>query len=253
MSKVIEQCYFSGYIVKENDAYKIPLSRQATRCSAIRFTNIQIPVTWYNVDSRWNTFSLIEYGHDQITITIPPNNYEIDALISTIQDLLNTASTHNHYSVRLSMQTGLLTIQADTIPIEIVYGDKYDFLNGMLGFWSSPPHYSLTQVADTIFNFNPISEILLHSNIVRTLSKGSIKNELADSSDVFYTFNTQNKVFGDMVLLEDGISLNWVSTDSHELTSFTFTITDQENRLINFNGAEISGTFELQYVPSLIH
>lgn len=90
---------------------KTPLENVA----AIKIVEVQIPFTWYVVNSLNNTFLFNDVSTANTTITIPVGNYTATALATLLGTLLNAASaTINTYVVTYDNATGKFTFSDGT-------------------------------------------------------------------------------------------------------------------------------------------
>ena len=139
----ISQFIFDGYLSKKTssasiyDSYEVNILQPVGNVSHVRFTDLVIPYTWYNIDERWKLFSIEEQGIGIKVITLDAKHYEVSDFLSVLQTKLNASST-NTYSVVLDLQTGFLKISTTKVGatlFRINYDVESYFLNCMLGFW----------------------------------------------------------------------------------------------------------------------
>lgn len=240
----ISQYVFDGYKSKQEDSsYRINISQPIERCSHMRFSSIIIPYTWYNIDERWNKLCFQEEGKTQVEITFDPKNYVVANFLSLLESKMTTASqVANTYSAVVALDTGKLTISAtnqNPTKFRIIFADTYDFLNGLLGYWEDTATAYATSLTGTyVFSLRPVKSIFVQSDCVRSQTVNQ------DSGQVLYSINLIDEVYGDVVSPAYGITLPWIETVIHHLQSITFRVTDDQNRPLRLNGAEIRGSIE---------
>ena len=96
-----------------NTALDWPTFQLATpvpNLAAVKVLEVQIPFSFYTINSSNNTFTLTDTTPlTNVVITIPVGNYNTTTLISTLTTQLNAAGSAGVYSVTYSGTTGLFT------------------------------------------------------------------------------------------------------------------------------------------------
>ena len=96
-----------------NTALDWPTFQLATpvpNLAAVKVLEVQIPFSFYTINSSNNTFTLTDTTPlTNAVITIPVGNYNTTTLISTLTTQLNAAGSGGVYSVTYSGTTGLFT------------------------------------------------------------------------------------------------------------------------------------------------
>jgi hypothetical protein len=202
-----------------------------------------IPKSWYNVPSNYNTFTLTEKGVST-TITIPPGSYTKINLSLKLAALLTAGSVTlgNNW-------TYTCTYPAPTEPDDF----KYTFTvsgNGLfqpsftfttvsperqLGFEQSTTY---NFVANTLQSVNAINlayvlRIFLKSNICDTANDGI----LAEFQNIG-SYPSQSVVY----YQETEIDVNTKVFNKSNTNSWTFTIVDSFDRIVDLNGIPFSFT-----------
>lgn len=191
-----------------------------------------IPKSYYVIRSGYNTFILRE-GANYFTITIPVGNYSIAELIITLNTLLNAVSgIGQEYVVTYSKLTGKLTF---TIIAEAVYTylNFTTHLFDTLGFEkdSSNLFVGSTLTAPNMVNMNPYECLYIRTDMCSN-SFGTILDIVPMCMSPNYSFvyyqNTTDHTQRELV--------------SNHNTTFTFTITDNLNRIVDLNGKDVTLT-----------
>lgn len=130
------------------------LGRPLNNVAGIKILEVQIPVTWYVINSQNNTFTLVENisGGSTSTVTIPAGNYNSSSLAAVLGTQMSAVSTNSvTYTVIYSgtsvsaAQTGVFTITGST------RGSAYSFTL-TFGTTSVDPGWNNPRLA---LGFNP--------------------------------------------------------------------------------------------------
>lgn len=77
-----------------------------------RIEDIRIPISFYNINSNYNTFTFNDNGVDY-TVIIPPGNYTIDDLRNELQTQMNATASLTTYSIVYAEIQQKITITSD--------------------------------------------------------------------------------------------------------------------------------------------
>ena len=117
-------------VIVENDERNLNTSRSATdfvfqltepinfhkRSSNkqyfMRIENIRIPISFYNINSNFNTLTFTDAA-TQYTATVEEGNYTIDELIAELQIQMNTAHALTPYTITYDEKTQKVSITSD--------------------------------------------------------------------------------------------------------------------------------------------
>lgn len=125
---------------------KHPIYLNRDRQYFVRWENLRLPTSYYNIDSSYNTLKITEDpagSPSTWSITIDEGNYTINELLVVLRDALDDASTKsNTYTLTISDKTGKVTISSSTTQFKIVSSDST--LNHPLGFESNTDYTSST-------------------------------------------------------------------------------------------------------------
>jgi hypothetical protein len=220
-----------GYLNFEND-------------DSIEYITLQMPYAVmcnsnYILNEYNNTLVVITYSGltaTTNTYTIPQGNYSLTTFTALLKTYLTVA---NGWTITTDSTT-----------------NKYTFVNGVftsftfsasstcdyiIGFSGDTFSSGSTLVCPRCYNFLPIPRFVIHCNILSDGINLGINSNVA-SSDILATIPNVSRNNG-QIIYENSASefmvrnLNW--------TSLTISITDDNNRLINFNG--VSSYFVLKF------
>ena len=200
-----------------------------------------IPVSYYLIQDRFNTFNLIEQSIPRL-ITVPIGNYSAQAFATLIKNLLNSNTQYNNtYNVTLDATKGLFNFTVtlnnplhSQPAIQIISANMYR----RFGFDKSSINYFVANAlsSSNVIDFIPISTLYIVSDIISTQESAQILQEIVASNVIpFSTIVFQNRS-----PLEYGKKM---STSIHGL--FRFSITDINGITINLNGQSMSMTLLL--------
>lgn len=159
----------------------------------MKIHNIQLPVSFYQINSNYNTLKISERNAgdtviDNFTITITPGNYTVTELASEIETKLNASSVQtNTYSVTQDDKTGKLNISytgGGSANVDIKSFNDGSTANPIIGageYNSSTGTTDITPGGKDLplhYNLNFISYVSLETNIVshNHLDVNSIRN-----------------------------------------------------------------------------
>lgn len=146
-------------------SHQITFSQKPSKSYWLRFENVQMPLSFYQVDADFNTFQWIETGGSAATLTIiiPVGNYTITELLVELEGLADAKSF------------GLGNIDTFTF----TYDDKTNKIS--LRYDSGPGGDSTAITIDTIANGSTINSMLgLGKADTNTITGGDVTLVLAD-------------------------------------------------------------------------
>jgi hypothetical protein len=96
--------------------------------AAVKILEVQIPFSFYTINSSNNTFTLTDTTPlTNVVITIPAGNYNTTTLISTLTTQLNAAGSAGVYSITYSATTGLFTfVKTGAATFTFTFGTSTD-------------------------------------------------------------------------------------------------------------------------------
>ena len=214
----------------------------------ISVLNAQIPFSFYNVNSYYNTFTL-KFGGSPVPITIPEGNYNSTNLFSTLSTYIKNLTTYT-FTFSISNITGIVTIQSVTNFSVSSSGT----MNKLLG---------LSQTADTtstlisgnytavgIYPLNLLGtkKLQLRSGI---LSMGNYSSNNGGLNTLLLTIPVNASPFG--MIDYTSISNSLISFSNTNLDEIDISITDAEdNNPIDFHNQNWTLTLAIYEYKKLI-
>ena len=236
-------------------------TNDSDRFNRIVLLSASIPISYYIVQSGFNTFTLTENGVHTI-ITIPAGNYNANSFAIILSGILNTSSpNHLTYIITFpisftSNNTGLYTynVNSSAISVSFSFSSNND-LNEQLGFVRgsmvsfTPGIGSSTLLSSNVIKFIPEDSLFIHCNAVNEPG-----NDV--SSDILETiYFGNNTVFANnSYICPDPMAYS--RRISSLSKSITFSITNESGLPLTFNGLNINMTIMVYrdldyYVESL--
>jgi hypothetical protein len=196
-----------------------------------------IPKSYYLIQAGYNTFTLVELGVN-ITITIPPGNYNTISFMPIVSGLL-TAASQNGWVYSMSMPNR--TTQPDTMKFTYVVAGAHtpSFIVGshvyeQLGFSknSTVTFVGGTLVSSCVVKFQSEDTLYLHSDMV----VDGVLQEV-------YTSGSPDGSIISYKCMSWELMAKRMSAGSGNL--FSFTLTDEFGTVMNLNGLDWNMTLVL--------
>lgn len=206
-----------------------------TKYNRVCLINCLLPKTYYMVMSGYNTFSLSENGTVS-TVTLTPGNYSRSVFLTSIVTALNTASSHS-YTYTASMAS---SSQVET--------GKINF--GVSGNGAIQPIFIFTTNVNELFGFNMNSSnqftvnALTSANVIKLQSEDCIfikSNIVASSTNAVLQeiYTSQVPFLSSIVFYQVDTELNAKELNYNNLNVFSFQLTSESGRIIDFNGINV--------------
>jgi hypothetical protein len=228
-----------------NSNMNINLDAQISRNNALQDIHIQlssceIPISFYNFSSNLNNINLFVDGSSSLVLT--EQHYDIDEMVSAI-----TASSFP-YSATIDRQKAKITLtNTDATSHTINFSeDSSKNLAKALGFNRTDQVVGsgASITSDDVINLNTIHSIFVHTNL-------PVTNVITTTNNNYRNIIQKipvTKSFGE-VLNYNPYQSSLFSTvlNINEINSFTISLRDQNDNLIQFNDIhyEISLLFEI--------
>lgn len=208
---------------------------------SIEYITLQMPYAVmcnsnYIVNQYNNTFVVEDYLGPTITAyTIPQGNYNSTSLITYLYTILTKA---NGWTITANTTTNIFTFSRPGAEFRFLKESTCDYI---LGFSGNVVSSGGVLVMPRNFNFLPIPRYIVHCNI---LNDGIIlgENSKIAGSDILASIPNVARPNG-QIIYENNASEFLVKNLNFGI--ITVSITDDNNRLINFNG--ISSYFVLKF------
>lgn len=218
-----------GYLNFEND-------------DAIEYVTVEMPYAVLcnsnYIVNEYNNTLIVTWGGITHTYTLSQGNYIASTFITHLYTFLPQASG---WTITANSVTNVFTFTYTGGSFSFSGNSTCDYILGYTGTQSSTGSGPYTLTMPRCFNFLPIPRYVIHCNI---LNDGIVlgTNGTMGSSDILATIPNNAKLNGQIIYENVGTEFV-VKTQNWPL--LTITITDDNNRLINFNG--ISSYFVLKF------
>lgn len=203
---------------------------EAIRFDKLAFVGAYIPNTIYNITSS-NNLVYFNDGANRIA-TIPSGNYDVSTLSSAIQTQMNSVSALT-FTVSYSPMTYKMTITG-TAPYSLTFGtNTTNSIAKKIGFANLNTTPALSQTGNNAVQLN---KQIMYINIKELVSIAKTSSNIiynfaipinANSNEVIQYY--ENTAFKQEFSIGNNMNLNTIS----------FELRDEDNQLINFNGAEL--------------
>ncbi len=229
---------------------QVTFSQKPSKSYFMRIENIQIPKSYYDIDSNFNTFRVIETA-GTYNITITPGNYTITELLTVLEAELDTGSAANG-----DTNTWTLTYDdiANKVTIQFVAGGTATIdtiangstLNQLLGFGKADTTNITGGDTTTVLATGVDSEA---PNGLDLHTKSIIAIETDITSNNYYNQNGQNHIGARVPMLVDRNQVQFFANHEGHLTKInnrgplsqiTLTLYDEFRNIINLNEVDWS-------------
>ncbi len=191
-----------------------------------------IPISYYLVPANYNTFILTENG-SSVTVTIPSGNYNAISFATVLTGLLNTFSPHRWvYNVVFPSRLNTVSTAKYTFTVSGNAGltASFTFTNALFeqfGFNGNATVSFTSSITSTnVVLFVPETSLLIHSDIVND----------GDTDILQVVFNNNNIPFSTAVYQCSDVTSFSKPLRTTQSNVYHFSITDEHNRKIDFNG-----------------
>ena len=190
---------------------------------------VVIPQSNYILNGYNNTLLMTYQGSLQ-TFTIPQGNYNANTMLAYLQSILTTA---NGWTVSYSSTTNVFTFLNSSFAFTLNQGSGIDYVLGFSESVSSTYIGGFNRVdCPRSFNFLPIPRYIVHCNL---LNDGVLlsTNGTMGCSDIIASIPNISKPSGQLVYENIGSEF---LVKAHNFGNILLTITDDNNREIDFRG-----------------
>lgn len=207
---------------------------------AFHMDNIQNAYLSVNHAEVANSFYVVNYTNDVIVInsiayTIPRGNYNVNTFIAQLLLLLPVG-----FGITYSSITTKFTFTNTTTNFTINASSALSTINKVIGLGTADiTSVALTLTLPYVVNFLPIPRINFRSNFLKLNNYSSTDN----SSDVFLSL--QNNAPQNSVIYYTNQTNTKNLIQDRNITSFLIYVTDDYNRLINFNNVDWYMTIQI--------
>ncbi len=134
--------------------FTVQLNERLTNVVSMEITNIQLPYSWYNLESRqYNNFFTLSNGSATWTIQLPNGNYTLATTITKLNTLIHSHTTDITFGSPDDI-TGLITItnSSNSVNYTINFMPTGARLNGCLGWFLGFRNYTGENVVNANSN-----------------------------------------------------------------------------------------------------
>lgn len=219
------------------------------RFRAFRIMRVLIKANIYNVNETNNVFYFSQEDNtdplnpviDDFIIQIPFGNYDLDTLVSVLQNLMRTETGHGQYFVTANEQSGKITFALTLANFDFQISGGAGFpnnINEVIGFRNVTYNYVDEITGDYACDFTYCNEIHIRSNLSTSTVYSDYDDAFTDICEII--FNTDSGF--ELINHEP---LRPIACDCSNVGSVNFRVTDEDNNTLNLNGKDWSILIEL--------
>lgn len=227
-------------------------SATATNGSFKSIVNVQLPDLTFHLDNIQNaylsvnhcevanSFYVVNYTNDVIVInsiayTLPRGNYNVNTFMAQLLLLIPAG-----FGITYSSITTKFTFTNTTADFTINGSSPLSTINKVIGLGTTDiTSTALTLTLPFVVNFLPIPRINFRSNFLKLNNFSTTDN----SSDIFLSL--QNNAPQNSVINYANQTSTKNLIEDKNITAFVVTVTDDYNRLINFNNVDWYMTIQI--------
>lgn len=223
--------------VGSDNNFSITLLRPINHISELEITDINLPLSYYNININTNILKLEHPVSTVITAIIPVGDYNGDTLAATLATELNSIS--GGFTVTFDKDTYKFTFTnpTDFILLSLV-NDSQSLLWPYLGF-STQQAASMVQTSDTVVNLSSPRYIKIKSTVLGGIHQRIHKTQFGDGfmgiEDETILTIFPDKTFG-CILVKSGIKEIIRYEHSFSITSIDLSLWDENDNALNING-----------------
>ena len=224
----------------ENFTYELNIP-SGSSYDSVSVIQANIPVSYYLVQSGFNTFTLQE-GVTSVTVTIPVGNYSASSFATVVPPLLNSASP-NHWTYIMTLPNSFTQVSTG----------KYTFtVSGN----SSQPSFIFTDNVNELFGFRAnstatfVGNQLTSENVLKFILEDTLllHSDICDNGDnsiLQEIFSNNSQSFSNITFQNPDIECYSRRLRTNESSVYSFSITNEYGRGINLNGLNVVFTIVL--------
>ena len=222
-----------------------PIFRKDDQIFEVSLVSCVIPYSWYVVNDRNNTISMIETDNIETFTTdfqLTNGNYNIREITSLLEIMLNdNTKNETSYSVQYSKSTNKITISTITEDRKTTFDFYYTY--ELLGFtyWNT---YDLTidtpVISPNVCNVYPDDNIYIRSNL---MNHEAIDSFTRSATDILQKIEIR-ETHGSYIFLNNHVTP--LRSDIMSISKIDLFITDEWNEVINLNGLNWSLTLKIE-------
>lgn len=215
--------------------------------ATVRMPNCVLTNSNYIVNEHNNKLIVFYGGLPATTYIVPFGNYNKTQWILFMNGTPSSAFPNNLFTMTADSLTNKFTITTTALYNSVYTGQAYgisagttcDYIFGLrTSFSTTDPSYTFERA----FNFLPVARFVFHCNILNSgLMMGANSNP--SSCDILAVIPNSSKLNSQIIYENTGDG--FLIKSNSQLNQIIISVTDDDNRLINFNG--ISMYFSLEF------
>lgn len=230
--------------------YVVHLTKPMLKVDRVSLKEVCLPWTIYNVSSAKGNHQMTvnEAVTGDFTVTIPDGWYDVSALCTDLNTLLDVGATDNTYTVTYDANTMKVTITASTENI-LVYGSdssgKTTGLEQELGF-TTATSTALTATGTNVPKILSPEYLLLNLDFV----SDNIDTLDANKNATFLlapSINGNSANGGSVVRLTEGETWTQECQHTSRLQHFRVSLRSEDNNVVDMNGADWHVVLEFEF------
>jgi hypothetical protein len=234
------ELYFTSdrYDSGSNNRPNYLLSHDIQHIRKLKVGSAVIPYSFYVINSNNNGFTFEETaGGGSVSFNLVEGNYSATTFTAQLKSQLEANSVNGYtYTVSISSSTNKITIStASNFIIELANS------NGITGY-SSTTGASTIHTGNNVVNLAGTNNVYLRSNLATHLAR----NTIVENSNLYNNILAQIPLNGTTgsIIYKDFIDSEFLDIQT-ALRDIEFYITDEDDKIIDFNGAPFSVKLQL--------
>lgn len=216
----------------------INLNRAVDRVKKIQLVSMQVPFTYYAINSTNNKIKLDIFG---ASVAVVPGNYNSTTFPVALKTALDTGGAGAPFTVTYSSLTHKLTISSAAAFVVQTTGVA-DNIASILGF--TVDNVASTSVtADGILNIHGSNFLVLKSNVLTQYASNPCATDAkTDGRTILHTVSTTGNP-SDIIIDMPIFSIIELNTKRTFQNNIDFILEDSNGNVLDLNGGEWSATF----------
>tara|TARA_R110000851_G_scaffold197591_1_gene348681 strand:+ start:169 stop:996 length:828 start_codon:yes stop_codon:yes gene_type:complete len=221
--------------------------RSANKQYFMRIEDIRIPISFYNVNSNFNTLTFSDAAA-LYTAVVPEGNYTIDELIAELQIQMNTVHALTPYTLTYDEKTQKVSITSDGTTTGITTITATNTSSGVVNTLYQIINFSIGQtiadggtgVADNVAYTNTAKHLRL---IIDNITSNNVYSNHRQTNDSIIT--SRQKMSKNIVITETRNEFQFVENHNgyymklpniSSICDFRIRLQDRHNNIVNLNG-----------------
>jgi hypothetical protein len=235
-----------GYNTEFSVQLQSAITAKPTEEIQVSLTSLEMPYSFYNVSSELENNTLIfKKGADPDTnIQIPSGNYDIDDLITTLND---TASFSSVFTASFSYITGKVTLSNISGESVLIKWSESN-VNKELGYKEVEPDETVsiggTSTSPFIVNLATVHSLYIKASFATSNVQSTRQGSSSTIQKISVDVNSTGIIY---LNSQDHIQLTRIS--NHIVDLIALRITDQNDRLIQLNNCNYEMSLMFQIFP----